>query len=134
MRKGIWFTVLIVLVFRVSLAFGKEEAKVGGYEQYPPGPTTEGQIGAGWGHRSMTFGMMNMMSGITAQVADVIRSGKATPEMMDRLADILSHVAEMMNEAPDYMMGTKVVDSKMIEEMGDILKNLEKMGKATGLR
>jgi hypothetical protein len=134
MRKGIWFTVLIVLVFSVSLAFAKGEAKVGGYEQYPPGPTTEEQIGAGWGHRSMTFGMMNMMSGITAQVADVIRSGKATPEILKRVADILSHVAEMMNEAPDYMMGTKVVDSKMIEEMGDILKDLEKMRKEIGRR
>jgi len=82
----------------------------------------------------MTFGMMNMMSGITAQVADVIRSGKATPEMMKRVADILSHLAEMMNEAPDYMMGTKVVDSKMIEEMGEILKDLEKIRKETDLR
>jgi urease gamma subunit len=134
MRKGISLTILIVLVISVSLAFAKEAAKVGGYEQYPPGPTTEGQIGAGWGHRSMTFGMMNMMSGITAQMADMIRSGKATPEMMKRVADILSHLAEMMNDAPDYMMGTKVVDSKMIEEMGDILKDLEKMRKETGLR
>lgn len=134
MRKGIWFTVLIVLVFGVTLAFAKEEAKVGGYEQYPPGATTEEQIGAGWGHRSMTFGMMNMMSGVTAQIAGIIRTGKATPEMMNRVADILGHLAEMMNKAPDYMMGTKVVDSKMIEEMGDILKDLEKMRKETGLR
>ena len=133
-KKSISFTIFILLAISVFLAFGKEEAKVGGYEQYPPGSTTEEQIGAGWGHRSMTFGMMNMMSGITAQVADVIRSGKATPEMMNRLADILSYVADMMNEAPDYMMGTKVVDSKMIEEMGDILKNLEKMRKEIGLR
>ena len=134
MRKAIWFTVFIVWVFTVSLAFAKEEMKVGGYEQYPPGATTEEEIGAGWGHRSMTFGMMNMMSGITAQVADIIRTGKATPEMMNKVADILSHLAEMMNEAPDYMMGTKVVDSKMIKEMGDILKDLEKVRKETGLR
>ena len=134
MRKGIWLTVLIVLVFSVTLASAKEELKVGGYEQYPSGPTTEEQIGAGWGHRSMTFGMMNMMSGITAQIAGIIRTGKATPEMMNKVADILSHLAKMMNEAPDYMMGTKVVDSKMIQEMSDILKDLEKMHIETGLR
>lgn len=134
MSKGIWFTVLVVLVFSVSLASAKEGAKVGGYEQYPPSPTTDEQIGAGWGHRSMTFGMMNMMSGLTAQVADIIRTGKASPEMMNRMADILSYLAEMMNEAPSYMMGTKVVDSKMIDEMRSILKDLERMRKETGLR
>lgn len=133
MNKGIWFTVLVTLVFSFSLASAKEGAKVGGYEQYPSGPTTDEQIGAGWGHRSMTFGMMNMMAGMTAQVADIIRTGKASPEMMHRMADILSHLAEMMNEAPSYMMGTKVVDSKMIEEMRGILKDLERMRKKIGL-
>jgi len=133
MSKSIWFTVLVALVFSFSLASAKEGAKVGGYEQYPSGPTTDEQIGAGWGHRSMTFGMMNMMAGMTAQVADIIRTGKASPEMMHRMADILSHLAEMMNEAPSYMMGTKVVDSKMIEEMRGILKDLERMRKKTGL-
>ena len=133
MGKGIWLTVLIVLVFSVSLASAKEGAKVGGYEQYPPGPTTDEQIGAGWGHRSMAFGMMNMMSGMTAHGADIIRTGKASPEMMNRMADILSHLAEMMNEAPSYMMGTKVVDSKMIEKMRGILTDLERMREESGL-
>ena len=40
----------------------------------------------------------------------------------------------MMNYAPAYMMGTKVVDSKTIKEMHDMLKDLEKMRKEVGVR
>ncbi|PKN28716.1 MAG: hypothetical protein CVU64_11870 [Deltaproteobacteria bacterium HGW-Deltaproteobacteria-21] len=103
--------------------------KVGGYEQLPPGPTQEEEIGAGWGHRSMTFGMMNLMSGMTTQTASILRSGKATPEMLQRLAVILDHVAWMLNYAPAYMMGTKTVDPGMMKEMQDMLKDLDAMRK-----
>jgi len=126
--------VCIILLLTGSICFAGEELKVGGYEQHPPGSLTEQQIGTGWGHRSMTFGMMNMMSGMTTQVANIIRTGKTTPEMIERLAEILDHLAEMMNDAPAYMMGTKVVDSDHMKEMSEMLKDLEEMRKATGLR
>lgn len=114
------------------LATAQERPKVGGYEQLPPGPIPEEEIGAGWGHRSMTYGMMNLMSGMTAQVATVLRSRKATPEMLRRLSDILDHVAWMLNYAPAYMMGTKAVDSAMMNEMQNMLKDLESMRKEIG--
>lgn len=105
----------------------EDRPRVGGFEQMPKGE--EGDIGAGWGHRSMTYGMMNLMSGMSTQVASILRSGKATPEMNDRLAQILEHIAEMLNYAPAYMMGTKQVDSGMINEMQQMLKDLEAMRK-----
>jgi len=74
----------------------------------------------------MTYGMMNLISGMTTQIATIIDSGKASPTMMKRLA-------EMMNYAPAYMMGTKVADSAMIQEMQGMLKDLEKMRKEIGL-
>lgn len=117
-----------------GLAGAEDGPKVGGYEQYPPGPLSEAQIGAGWGHRSMTYGMMNMMSGMTTQVATILRSGKADVEMQKRLAPILDHIAEMLNEAPAYMMGTKKVDSAMVKEMHDMLRELEAMRGSVGLR
>ena len=107
---------------------------VGGFEQISPGSKNEKHIGAGWGHRSMTFGMMNLMSGMTTQVATIIDSGRASPTMMKRLAEILNHLAEMMNYAPAYMMGTKIVDSAMIQEMQGMMKDLEKMRKEIGLK
>jgi hypothetical protein len=125
---------LFAAMFAGSVAFAQDGPKVGGFEQYPPGPLSEHEIGAGWGHRSMTYGMMNMMSGMTSQVADVVRTGKATAEMMKTVARILDHLAEMMNDAPAYMMGTKVVDSKMMREMQDMLKELEVMRNEVGLR
>jgi uncharacterized protein YutD len=76
---------------------------------------------------------MNLLSGMTGQVASILRSGKVTPDMMTRLSEILDHIAEMMNYVPAYMMGTKVVDSKMIKEMHDMLKDLEKMRKEIGV-
>jgi hypothetical protein len=127
-------TLIIVVACMVSFCFAEEKPSVGGYEQYPPGPLTEEQIGAGWGHRSMTYGMMNMMSGMTSQVADILRTHKATPEMMDRLAEILYHVARMMDNAPAYMMGTKTVDSAHMQEMSEMLKDLERMREETGLK
>jgi hypothetical protein len=78
----------------------------------------------------MTYGMMNMMSGMTAQVAGILRTGKATPEMLSELAGILDHLAGMMNDAPAYMMGTKTVDSAMMDEMRGMLKALEAMRQA----
>ena len=54
--------------------------------------------------------------------------------MMKRLAEILNHLAEMMNYAPAYMMGTKIVDSAMIQEMQGMMKDLEKMRKEIGLK
>jgi hypothetical protein len=62
----------------------------------------------------MTYGMMNLMSGMTTQEAKIIHSRMASKEMNKRLAEILEHVAEMLNYAPSYMMGVKVVDSNMI--------------------
>lgn len=115
-----------------SWAAAQERPKVGGYEQLPPGPIQEEEIGAGWGHRSMTFGMMNLMSGMTTRTASILRSGKATPETLQRLAVILDHVAWMLNYAPAYMMGTKTVDSGMMKEMQDMLKDLDAMRKEIG--
>ncbi|MEJ5376643.1 MAG: hypothetical protein WHX93_08695 [bacterium] len=128
---------ILVMVFwlaAMGLAMAQEGPKVGGYEQYPPGPLSEAQIGAGWGHRSMTYGVMNMMSGMATQVATILRSGKADAEMQKRLAAIIDHIADMLNEAPAYMMGTKKIDSKMMKEMHDMLRELESMRGAAGLR
>lgn len=103
--------------------------KVGGFEQIPPGEVQESDIGGGWGHRSMTYGMMNLMSGMTMQVASILRTGKASPEMLERLSDILDHIADMLNYAPAYMMGTKTVDSEMMKQMREMLVDLEAMRK-----
>lgn len=127
--KRVFIVMVITACIAGSFAFAQEEEEpiVGGFKQYIKNNDIEGQIGAGWGHRSMTFGMMNLMSGMTTQVAKIIRSGKASTSMMKRLAEILDHIAEMMNYAPAYMMGTKVVDSKMMHEMQNMLKDIEKM-------
>jgi hypothetical protein len=77
----------------------------------------------------MTYGMMNLMSGMTTQVAAILRTGKASPEMLKRLSDILDHIAEMLNYAPAYMMGTKPVDSEMVKQMHGMLMELETMRK-----
>ena len=128
-------SILIVLAFSLgSFSHAQQRPKVGGFEQIPPGKLGGQDIGAGWGHRSMTFGMMNLMSGMTSQVASILRSDKVTPDAMRGLSEILEHLAEMMNYAPAYMMGTKVVDSKMIKEMQDMLKDLEKMREEIGVR
>jgi hypothetical protein len=73
------------------------------------------------------------MSGMTIQAAKIIRSGKASKEMNKRLAEILDHVAEMLNYAPSYMMGVKNVDSNMISLMQGMLQDLEKMRKEIGI-
>jgi hypothetical protein len=133
--KASLVSILIALgLSLVTFSYAEQKPKVGGFEQIPPDEMGGQDIGAGWGHRSMTFGMMNLMSGMTGQVASILRSGKATPDMMRGLSDILDHLAEMMNYAPAYMMGTKVVDSKTIKEMHDMLKDLEKMRKEVGVR
>ncbi len=54
--------------------------------------------------------------------------------MNKRLAEILEHIAEMLNDAPAYMMSSKVVDSTMINLMQGMLKDLEKMRKEIGLK
>ena len=82
----------------------------------------------------MTYGMMNLMSGMTIQAAKIIRSEEASKEMNKRLAEILEHISEMLNYAPSYMMGVKVVDSNMISLMQGMLKDLEKMRKEIGLK
>jgi hypothetical protein len=127
---------IISAVFFIGLCAGStsfaQNLKVGGYEQLKPNQVTENQIGAGWGHKSMTYGMINIMSGMTTQAAKIVRSGKASKEMNKRLAEILDHVAEMLNYAPSYMMGAKPVDSKMIGEMQGMLVDLEKMRKEIG--
>jgi len=129
---------IISAFFLIGLCAGSssfsQSLNVGGYEQFQPNEVTENQIGAGWGHRSMTYGMMNLMSGMTTQAAKIIRSGKASKEMNERLAEILEHVAEMLNYAPSYMMGVKEVDSNMINLMQGMLKDLEKMRKEIGLK
>ena len=126
--------VFIILAFSlIGLGIGPSSfaghLNVGGYEQFHPNQVTENQIGAGWGHKSMTYGMMNLMSGMTTQAAEIIRSGQTSKEMNKRLAEILEHVAEMLNDAPSYMMGVKVVDSNMMNLMQGMLKDLEKMRK-----
>jgi len=126
--------VLSFWLVSVGPSTAEEGPKVGGFEQYPPGHLTDAQIGAGWGHRSMTYGVMNMMSGMTTQAATLLRSGKTDAEMQKRLAAILDHIAEMLNEAPAYMMGTKKIDSAMIKEMHDMLRELEKMRADAGLK
>ena len=133
--KASLVSILIVLGLSLgTFAYAEQRPKVGGFEQIPPDEMGAQDIGAGWGHRSMTFGMMNLMSGMTRQVASILRSDKVTPDMMKGLSGILDHLAEMMNDAPAYMMGTKVVDSKMIKEMQEMLKDLEKMRKEVGFR
>lgn len=133
--KASLVSILIVLGLSLgTFSYAEQRPKVGGFEQIPPDEMGAQDIGAGWGHRSMTFGMMNLMSGMTRQVASILRSDKVTPDMMKGLSGILDHLAEMMNDAPAYMMGTKVVDSKMIKEMQDMLKDLEKMRKKIDVR
>lgn len=133
MKKAFIIAAVIIGLNIRSTSFAGN-LKVGGYEQFPPNQVTENQIGAGWGHRSMTFGMMNLMSGMTTQAAKIIRSGKASKEMNERLAEILEHVAEMLNYAPSYMMGVKEVDSNMVSLMQGMLKDLEKMRKEIDLK
>lgn len=125
---------LVAVVFSASFCLAQEHhPKVGGFEQLQPGENGREDIGAGWGHRSMTYGVMNLMSGMTTQVASILRSGKATPEMVQKLSHILDHIAEMLNYAPAYMMGTKAVDSDMVKEMQGMLKDLERMRKEVRL-
>ena len=128
---------LIIAAVLISLNIGStsfaQNLKVGGYEQFLPNQVTDNHIGAGWGHKSMTYGMMSLMSGMTVQTAKIIRSGKASKEMNKRLAEILDHVAEMLNYAPSYMMGVKNVDSNMISLMQGMLQDLEKMRKEIGI-
>jgi hypothetical protein len=131
--KASLVSILIVLGLSLgTFSYAEQRPKVGGFEQIPPDEMGAQDIGAGWGNRSMTFGMMNLMSGMTRQVASILRSDKVTPDMMKGLSGILDHLAEMMNDAPAYMMGTKVVNSKMIKEMQEMLKDLEKMRKEVG--
>jgi hypothetical protein len=129
--------VLIIAAVIIALNIGStsfaQNLNVGGYEQSYPNQVTDNHIGAGWGHKSMTYGMMNLMSGMTIQAAKIIRSGKASKEMNKRLAEILDHVAEMLNYAPSYMMGVKNVDSNMISLMQGMLQDLEKMRKEIGI-
>ncbi|PKN30138.1 MAG: hypothetical protein CVU64_04705 [Deltaproteobacteria bacterium HGW-Deltaproteobacteria-21] len=136
--KRIFLFLLITMAMALfqspALALAQERPQVGGFEQIPPGQHDDSAIGAGWGHRSMTYGMMNLMSGMTSQVASILRSGKATPEMMGKLSQILDHIAGMLNYAPAYMMGTKTVDSNMMTEMQQMLMDLEKMRKEIGAR
>jgi hypothetical protein len=128
MRKIFIISAVIFGLYTATTAFAGSQ-NVGGYKQFKPNQATENHIGAGWGHKSMTYGMMNLMSGMTVQAAGIIRSGKASKEMNKRLAEILDHIAEMLNYAPAYMMGSKVVDSNMIDLMQGMLKDLEKMRK-----
>ena len=61
----------IIAVFIIGLNIGSTSfagnPNVGGYEQFHPNQVTENQIGSGWGHKSMTYGMMNLMSGMTTR-------------------------------------------------------------------
>jgi hypothetical protein len=135
MKRVFIIMVLIAFIYgSFAFALEEEELTVGGFKQYTTDQITEGQIGAGWGHKSMTYGMVNLMSGMTTQTAKIIRSGKASKEMNKRLAEILEHEAEMLYYAPSYMMGAKVVDSNMISLMQDMLKDLEKMRKEIGIK
>ena len=133
MKKLMILFVVIIGLLAGSPSLAKN-LNVGGFEQIPPNAKNDEHIGAGWGHRSMTFGMMNLMSGMTTQVATIVNSGKASPEMNRRLAEILNHIAEMLNYAPAYMMGAKVVDSDMIHQMQGMLQDLEKMRGEIGIR
>ena len=132
--KKIFIIAAVIIGLNIGSTSFAGDLKVGGYEQFHPNQVTDSHIGAGWGHKSMTYGMMNLMSGMTTQAAKIIRSGKASKEMNKRLAEILEHVAEMLNYAPSYMMGVKVVDSNMINLMKGMLKDLEKMRKKIGLK
>jgi hypothetical protein len=132
--KKLFIIAAVIIGLSIGLTSFAGNLNVGGYEQFHRNLVTEGNIGAGWGHKSMTYGMMNLMSGMTTQAAKIIRSGKASKEMNKRLAEILDHVAEMLNYAPSYMMGVKAVDSNMISLMQDMLKDLEKMRKEIGVK
>ena len=132
--KKIFIIASVIIGFNIGSTSFAGNLNVGGYEQFHHNQVTENQIGSGWGHKSMTYGMMNLMSGMTTQAAKIIRSEKASKEMNNRLAEILDHVAEMLNYAPSYMMGVKAVDSNMISLMQGMLKDLEKMRKQIGLK
>jgi len=132
--KKVFIIAAVIIALNIGSTLSAQNLNVGGYEQFHPGQVTDNNIGAGWGHKSMTYGMMNLMSGMTTQTAKIIRSGKASKEMNKRLAEILDHVAEMLNYAPSYMMGVKDVDSNMISLMQGMLQDLEKMRKEIGIR
>jgi hypothetical protein len=128
MTKGVLSLLFVVVMLSSpNFCFSGEEPTVGGYPQHSPGALSNQQIGAGWGHQSMAYGVMNLMSGMTSQIARLVRSDHLTPEMRNRLADMLEHLASMMNEVPAYMMGTKNVGSGMIQEMQGMLKDIEQM-------
>ena len=131
--KYLAIIILFPAIFLLSSFSFASDLNVGGVRQIHPDEKTDSHIGPGWGHRSMTYGMMSLMSGMTTQVAKIIRLEKASPLMMKETADILDHIAEMMNYAPAYMMGTKIVDSKMVKEMHNMLRNIVKMRKELDL-
>ena len=132
--KKAYIIAAVIIALNIGTTSFAQNMKVGGYEQFQPNKMTENQIGAGWGHKSMTYGMMNLMAGMTTQAAKIIRSGKASKKMNKRLAEILDHVAEMLNYAPSYMMGVKDVDSNMISLMQGMLQDLEKMRKEIDIK
>ena len=132
--KKIFIIAAVIIGLNIGSTSFAEHQKVGGYEQLHSNQVNEDQIGAGWGHKSMTYGMMNLMSGMTTQAAKIVRSGKASQKMNKRLAEILDHIAEMLNYAPAYMMGSKVVDSNMMNLMQGMLKDLENMRKEIGIK
>lgn len=126
---GVIIGALIIALCLSSFSFAADHPKVGGFEQFLPGESPEESIGPGGGHRSMTYGMMNFMSGMTMQVASILRTGKTTPETLEKLSRILDHIAEMLNYAPAYMTGTKTVDSDMVRQMHEMLKEIERIHK-----
>ena len=78
--KKIFIIAVVTIALNIGFTSFAGNLKVGSYEQFHPNQVTDDHIGAGWGHKSMTYGMMNLMSGMTTQTAKIIRSGKASPE------------------------------------------------------
>ncbi len=67
--KKLFIIAAVIFGLNLEATSFAEHQKVGGYEQLHSNQVAENQIGAGWGHKSMTYGMMNLMSGMTTQAA-----------------------------------------------------------------
>jgi len=92
------------------------------------GAAAQPPMGDGLAHEQM-MGMMQQMSAVMGQMAEMLRAGDLTPEHRAKMADVMAQMAQVMRQT--RIMGsqplgfqTMMETGKMMQEMGRIMQQM----------
>ena len=129
MNKRIYLFTSLILISAFSGTAISQEMGIREFEGRLPIILAAHQMGKGWGEQSMNMSVMILAATMLDQIAAILKDDNLSRETQEELSLHVGHLAEILNRLPQLIIGKRPTDSKMIQDISEMIKMLEDVRK-----